>query len=45
LISAPWGDCGNSLRLEVAGRQLTRSEGVIHFAVAASNWWANIGYT
>ena len=45
VISAPCGDCGESMRLEVEDGRLVRSEGVIHFAVAAHHWWDNIGFT
>ena len=45
LISAPCGDCGEALRLEVRNRDLSFGEGVVHFAVAAHHWWDNIGFT
>ena len=45
VISAPCGDCGEPMRLEVEDGRLVRSEGVIHFAVAAHHWWDNIGFT
>src|SRR6266540_379282 len=35
VISAPCGDCGESMKVEVQDGRLVRSEGVIHFAVAA----------
>ena len=44
-IQAPCGDCGDSLRLEVQGGKLTRSEGIVHFAIPAHHWWDNIGFT
>ncbi len=44
-INTVCGDCGDPLTLEVRDGELTRSEGVIHFAVPARNWWDNIGYT
>ena len=44
-ISAPCGDCGASMSLEVRGGALSRSEGVVHFGVPARHWWDNIGYT
>lgn len=44
-LSAPCGDCGAPLRLEVRGGRLTHSEGVVHFAIPAHDWWANIGFT
>jgi alkylmercury lyase-like protein len=45
VISAPCGDCGEDLRLEVRNGRLTHSEGVIHFAVPAHHWWDNIAFT
>ncbi|MFN2385089.1 MAG: organomercurial lyase [Thermoanaerobaculia bacterium] len=45
VIQAPCGDCGDSMRLEVRGGRLTRSEGVLHFAVPARRWWDNIAFT
>jgi hypothetical protein len=45
VISAPCGDCGDPMRLEVRNGTLVRSEGVIHFAVPAHHWWDNIGFT
>ena len=44
-ITAPCGDCGERMTLEVRGGELARSEGVVHFAVPASRWWENIGFT
>lgn len=45
VITAPCGDCGEPMRLEVRDGNLARSEGVVHFAVAAHHWWDNIGFT
>lgn len=44
-ISAPCGDCGLAMSLEVRDGQFVRSEGVVHFAVPAHHWWDNIGFT
>src|SRR3954469_22792105 len=44
-ISAPCGDCGEGMSLEVRAGRLARSEGVVHFAVPAHHWWDNIGFT
>ena len=44
-IRARCGDCGDGLTLEVRQGRLTRSEGVIHFAIPARHWWDNIGFT
>ena len=45
VISAPCGDCGVGMTLEVRGGQLVRTEGVVHFAIPAHHWWDNIGFT
>jgi alkylmercury lyase-like protein len=45
VIRTACGDCSDPLELEIAGGKLTRSEGVIHFAVPAHHWWDNIGFT
>jgi hypothetical protein len=45
VITAPCGDCGTPMKLEVRGGNLTHREGVVHFAVAAHHWWDNIGFT
>lgn len=44
-ISAPCGDCGDPLTLQLRGGRLVREEGVVHFAVPAHHWWDNIGFT
>ena len=44
-ITAPCGDCGDEMALEILGGQLERSEGLVHFAVPAHHWWDNIGFT
>ena len=36
--------CGEALRLEVRGDQVT-GEGVVHFAVPAARWWDDIAFT
>jgi hypothetical protein len=45
VISAPCGDCGEAMTLEVRDGQLMQSEGVVHFAIPAHHWWDNIGFT
>lgn len=45
VITAPCGDCGIRMTLELRNGQLVREEGVIHFAVPAHRWWDNIGFT
>lgn len=36
---------GEALELEVEAGSLASSPGVVHFAVPASEWWKNIGFT
>lgn len=38
-------DCREALRLDVRGRRLTTSTGVVHFGVAARHWWDDIVHT
>jgi len=45
VIRAACGDCSEPMVLEIAAGKLKRSEGIIHFAVAAHHWWDNIGFT
>ena len=45
VITAPCGDCGAAMALEVRDSRLTRTEGVVHFAIPAHHWWDNIGFT
>ncbi len=45
VITAPCGDCGDMMTLEVRDERLVRSEGVVHFAIPAHHWWDNIGFT
>ena len=45
VITAPCGDCGTGMSLEVRDGQLTRTEGIVHFAIPAHHWWDNIGFT
>ena len=45
VITAPCGDCGEPMSLEVRDGRLVRSEGLVHFAVAAHHWWDNIAFT
>ena len=45
VITAPCGDCGDQMTLEVRDGRLVREEGVVHFAVPAHYWWDNIGFT
>lgn len=45
VITAPCGDCGTAMTLEVRGGDLVSGEGTVHFAVPAHHWWDNIGFT
>jgi hypothetical protein len=45
VIRASCGDCSEPMLLEIKAGRLTRSKGIIHFAVPAHHWWDNIGYT
>ena len=45
IITAPCGDCGVGMTLEVRDGKLVRTEGVVHFAIPAHHWWDNIGFT
>lgn len=45
IITAPCGDCGAGMTLEVRDGSLVASEGVVHFAIPAHHWWDNIGFT
>ena len=45
VITAPCGDCGAGMTLEVRDGSLVASEGVVHFAIPAHHWWDNIGFT
>ncbi len=45
VVTAPCGDCGAGMSLEVRRGRLVRAEGVVHFAVPAHHWWDNIGFT
>lgn len=44
-VSTHCPDCGEAMRFEVSGHELSSGDGVAHFAVPARRWWENIGYT
>jgi len=44
-VVARCGDCDEEIVLEVRDGALARGEGVVHFAVPASQWWDNIAFT
>jgi Alkylmercury lyase len=45
VISAPCGDCGDPMTLEIRENRVARDEGIVHFAIPARHWWDNIGFT
>jgi alkylmercury lyase-like protein len=46
VITAPCGDCGDALTLEIRDGALRNGgSAVIHFAIPARHWWDNIGFT
>ena len=45
IVTAPCGDCGAGMTLEVRDGNLVHTEGVVHFAIRAHHWWDNIGFT
>lgn len=44
-ITAQCGDCNEHLFLEIRDGDLANSEGIVHFAVPAMQWWQNIAFT
>lgn len=38
-------DCGEDLRLEVAGGKMLPEQSIVHFAVPAAHWWEDIVFT
>jgi hypothetical protein len=38
-------DCGDVLRLDVHERRITGDQSIVHFAVPAARWWADIVFT
>jgi len=46
VITAPCGDCGDGLTLEIRDGALQGGgNAVVHFAIPARHWWDNIGFT
>jgi Alkylmercury lyase len=45
VISAPCGDCGDPMTLEIRENRVVQGDGIVHFAVPAHHWWDNIGFT
>ncbi|HEU5305405.1 MAG TPA: organomercurial lyase [Gemmatimonadales bacterium] len=44
-ITTSCSDCGAPPPVRTDGRALTHGAGVVHFAVPASEWWDDIGFT
>jgi hypothetical protein len=44
-VESSCGYSGVPMRLQVRNGRLSHSEGVVHFAVPARQWWDNIGFT
>jgi hypothetical protein len=44
-IHSSCADCGDPVTVRTTGRALTDGSGVVHFAVPAAEWWADIGFT
>jgi hypothetical protein len=44
-ISSRCGDCGEPIELAVTGGKLEHHNEVIHFSVAATDWWKDVVYT
>ena len=38
-------DCGDTLHLAVHDRRITGDQSIVHFAVPAARWWADIVFT
>ena len=44
-IQTSCADCGQALELQVIGGEVRGLDGVIHFALPARRWWADIVFT
>ena len=44
-IETRCSDCGESLRLAVRDRAVVGDRAVVHFAIPAAGWWADIAFT
>jgi hypothetical protein len=42
VIQTSCGDCGTSMTLRIANGSLEPAVGIVHFAVPAAQWWADI---
>jgi len=45
VITTTCQDCAGPIVYRVEGGRLADAHGVVHFAVPASQWWDNIGFT
>ena len=43
-VTSSCPDCGQQLRVEVAGGELKTSDYLVHYAVPAARWWDDIGF-
>ena len=43
-VTAPCPDCGDELRLDIAGGRLATTDLLVHYAVPAAQWWDDIGF-
>ncbi|MFN2489343.1 MAG: organomercurial lyase [Actinomycetota bacterium] len=44
-VSSLCPDCGELLEVEVRDGEVTKGDGVVHYAVPAARWWDDIGFT
>ena len=44
VVSGPCGDCGEPIEVRIENGKVAAGAGVVHFAVPAHGWWANIGF-
>jgi hypothetical protein len=44
-ITTTCADCGESIEIGIRDGRLSRSSGVVHFALPPSRWWEDIGFT
>ena len=42
IIQTSCGDCGTSMTLRIVNESLEPAVGIVHFAVPAAQWWADI---
>ncbi len=44
-ISSACGDCAAPFELDLSSGELARTDGLLHFAVPAADWWEDIFFT